>query len=157
MSGSESGFAVSSLEDMYRRLTLADVACTEFSARRQDQEEEGDDTVSLSGRSERIDEGDVFVVTMSVMAEGFGAEYKVTIRATYDVAPSTTWTHEYETEFVRKSSFVTIAPYLREALNALGARIQKPSPWLPLQGPHAPETLEVDVLMEDDDLVQLDS
>lgn len=142
--------SIDTLPELYQSLSLADVALTEYSARHVDEGDgPADPMVELLGHSWVDDDAQTFLVAMSVLASGFGAEYKVTTRAAYTIKDGARWSNELEVEFVRTSSFITLAPYLREALGTLGSRINRASPWLPLQGPHAPETLEVTVEVPD--------
>ncbi len=137
---------ITDLPTLYKHLTLVDVETIEFCGRQIEASDEEEPDIQLVMRSSRPADGAQFFVALTLHAEGHGAEYSIGLEVHYEVEGGVTWTDDLEIEFVRRSAFITLAPYLRQALRDLGSRISRPSPWLPIQGDHSPETLEITIV-----------
>lgn len=129
-----------SIDEVYGQLDLAEVQFEEFSARRisPDVEER------ITATSKVGPDGDSYVISIMMAAAGHGAEYRVAARAVYRAASSFDWDEDLQLAFARHSALQTLTPFLREALLALGQRIDRPAPLFPLQNPNNPDALFID-------------
>lgn len=140
---------IDSVEDFYARLQLKAVTFDRYSVSRDrtaqttagDAFEEQD--IGIAARSGSTSDHLLWRVEASTTFEHAGFRYDVAVGADYSANEQPFQvTEEAFHQIFSRSAIVTLAPYLRESLQSLAARVGDEQPVLPLLGPASAHRLE---------------